>query len=99
MEIRSWLDYNGIEEGLNYWHTLTGQEVDFIVKEEVAIEVKSTSNVSGKDMKGIKAIMEEGLLSKYIIVCREKYPQLLDNGILLLPYKEFLEQLWNGEIV
>lgn len=73
--------------------------MDFIVKEEVAIDVKSTSNVSGKDMKGIKAIMEEGLLSKYIIVCRERYPQLLDNGILLLPYKEFLEQLWNGEIV
>lgn len=99
MELRSWLDYNGIEEGLNYWHTLTGQEVDFIVKGEVAIEVKSTANVSGKDMKGIKAIMEESLLSKYIIVCRERYPQLLDNGILLLPYKEFLEQLWNGEIV
>ncbi len=99
MEIRSWLDYNNIEEGLNYWHALTGQEVDFIIKEEVAIEVKSTSNVSPKDMKGIKALMEEGLMSKYIIVCREEYPQLLDNGILILPYKEFLEELWAGKIV
>lgn len=99
MELRSWLDYNGIEEGLNYWHTLTGQEVDFILKGEVAIEVKSSTNISRKDMKGIKAIMEEGLLSKYIIVCRERHPQLLDNGILILPYKDFLEQLWNGTIV
>ncbi len=99
MELRSWLDYNGIEEGLNYWHTLTGQEVDFILKGEVAIEVKSTTNISRKDMKGIKAIMEEGLLSKYIIVCRERHPQLLDNGILILPYKDFLEQLWNGTII
>ncbi len=99
MEIRSWLDYNNIEEGLNYWHALTGQEVDFIIKEEVAIEVKSTSSVSPKDMKGIKALMEEGLMSKYIIVCREEYPQLLDNGILILPYKEFLEELWAGKIV
>lgn len=98
MEIRSWLDYNGIEEGLNYWHTLAGKEVDFIVKGEVAIEVKSTTNVSQKDMKGLKALMEEGLLSKYIVVCREKYPQLLDNGILILPYKDFLEQLWSGSI-
>ena len=99
MEIRSWLDYNGVEEGLNYWHTLTGQEVDFIVKGEVAIEVKSTSNVSQKDMKGLKALKEEGLISKYIIVCREQHPQLLDNGILILPYREFLEQLWNDSII
>lgn len=99
MEIRSWLDYNGIEEGLNYWHTLTGYEVDFIIKDSVAVEVKSTSKVSPKDMKGLKALMEEGLVSKYIIVCRERHPQLLDNGILVLPYKEFLEQLWNGSIV
>ena len=98
MEIRSWLDYNGIEDGLNYWHTLTGQEVDFIVKGEVAIEVKATSSVSLKDMKGLKALMEEGLISKYIIVCREKHPQLLDNGIHILPYKEFLEELWNGTL-
>ena len=98
MEIRSWLDYQGIEEGLNYWHTLSGQEVDFIIKGEVAVEVKSTSNISSKDQKGLKALMEEGLISKYIIVCREQYPQLLDNGILILPYKEFLEQLWNGSI-
>ena len=98
MEIRSWLDYNGIEEGLNYWHTLTGQEVDFIIKGEVAVEVKSTSNISSKDMKGLNALMEENLISKYIIVCREQYPQLLDNGILILPYKEFLERLWSGSI-
>ncbi len=99
MEIRSWLDYNGIEDGLNYWHTLTGQEVDFIVKGDVAIEIKSTANISPKDMKSLKALMEEGLISKYIIVCREQHPQLLDSGILVLPYKEFLDQLWSGSIV
>ncbi len=99
IEIRSYLDYNGIEAGLNYWHTLTGQEVDFIIKDTVAVEVKSTSNVSQKDMKGLKALKEEGLISKFIVVCRAQYPQLLDNGILILPYKEFLEQLWSGTLV
>ena len=37
-------------------------------------------------------------MEKYILVCREEYPQLLDNGILILHYKDFLEKLWNGEI-
>lgn len=98
MEIRSWLDYNGIEEGLNYWHTIAGQEVDFIVKGKVAIEVKATYNVSSRDMKGLKALMEEGLISKYIVVSRGEYPELLDNNILILPYKEFLKELWAGTI-
>ena len=99
MEIRSWLDYSGFDkEGLAYWHTQNGQEVDFIIKEKIAVEVKATKRVSPGDMKGLNTLMEEGLMEKYILVCREEYPQLLDNGILILPYKDFLEKLWNGEI-
>lgn len=61
--------------------------------------MKATTRVSPRDLKGLKALMEEGLMEKYILVCREDYPQLLDNGILILPYKDFLSDLWNGNIV
>lgn len=43
--------------------------------------------------------MEEGLMEKYILVCREEYPQLLDNGILILPYRDFLSSLRSGKIL
>ena len=100
MEIRSFLDYSGLDkEGLKYWHAQSGQEVDFIIKEKVAVEVKATKHVSPRDLKGLKALMEEGLMEKYILVCREDYPQLLDNGILILPYKDFLSDLWGGRIL
>ena len=100
MEIRSWLDYSACEgAGLSYWHAQNGQEVDFIVNEKVAIEVKAAKRISQRDLKGLKALMEEGLMEKYIVVCREEYPQVLDNGIIVLPYNEFLKQLWNGEIL
>ncbi len=99
MEIRSWLDYSGTKEGLSYWHAQSGQEVDFIIKEKVAVEVKATRRISPRDLKGLKALMEEGLMEKYILVCREDYPQLLDNGILILPYKDFLSALWEGKII
>ena len=93
-EIRSWLDYSGLDkEGLSYWHALSGQEVDFIIKEKIAIKVKATKRVSPRDLKGLKALMEEGLMEKYILVCRTDYPELLDNGILILPYKDFLSDL------
>ena len=96
-EIRSALDYSGIDrEGLSYWHAQSGQEVDFIIQDKVAVEVKSARRVSKKDLKGLMALMEEGLMEKYILVSREDYPQLLDNGILILPYKVFLEELWKG---
>ncbi len=99
-EIRSWLDYSGLDkEGLSYWHALSGQEVDFIIKEKIAIEVKATKRVSPRDLKGLQALMEEGLMEKYILVCRTDYPELLDNGILILPYKEFLSDLWSGKII
>ena len=64
----------------------------------IAVKVKATKRVSTGDMKWLKTLMEEGLMEKYILVCREEYPQLLDSGILILPYKDFLEKLWNGEI-
>ncbi len=99
-EIRSWLDYSGFDkEGLSYWHALSGQEVDFIIKEKIAIEVKATKRVSPRDLKGLQALMEEGLIEKYILVCRTDYPELLDNGILILPYKDFLSDLWSGKII
>ena len=100
MEIRAALDYAGFYKGgLSYWHAVTGQEVDFIIKDRVAVEIKATKRVSPRDFKGLKALMEEGLMEKYILVCREEYPQLLDNGILVLPYKDFLDQLWTGQLI
>ena len=100
MEIRSFLDYSGSgNEGLSYWHAQSGQEVDFIIKDRVAVEVKAAKRVSPRDVKGLKALMEEGLMEKYILVCREDFPQLLDNGILILPYRDFLSDLWDGKIV
>ena len=100
MEIRSYLDYSGLDKkGLSYWHAQSGQEVDFIIKEKIAVDVKAAKRVSARDLKGLKALMEEGLMEKYILVCREDYPQLLDNGILILPYRDFLSDLWDGKII
>ena len=100
MEIRSWLDYSGSDkEGLSYWHAQNGQEVDFIIREKVAVEVKAAKRISPRDLKGLRALMEEGLMEKYILVCREDHPQLLDDGILILPYRDFLQQLWDGRIL
>ena len=67
-------------------------EVDFCVDEEIAIEVKSSSNVTEKHLKGLKALREEGIFKRYVVVCQEEHPRIID-GIEILPWKYFYEEL------
>jgi hypothetical protein len=98
-ELRAYLDYGHRKETLCYWRSTSGFEVDFLIGEKVAIETKTTREVTAKHLKGLQALKEEGIFEKYILVCREPRPRLLDNGILILPYENFLDKLWKGKIV
>ena len=42
---------------------------------------------------------EEYKIKKKIIVSRDPIPRKLDSGILVLPWKNFCEKLWNGDII
>lgn len=99
MELRAFLDMMEIKESLSYWRTTSGFEVDFIVGDRIAIEVKTTRRPDARDLKGLKAFMEEGICQRHILVCREDRPRRLENGIEILPWKYFLEQLWSGKIL
>ena len=84
---------------MSYWRTSSGFEVDFVLGEnEVAIEVKSTSEVQNRHLKGLKAFAEEYSVEKLIVVSNDPYPRKVEN-ILILPYNVFLENLWTGEII
>lgn len=74
------------------------QEVDVIVGEEVAIEVKGTNKVHTKHMKGLRALKEEGIVKKFIVVSLDKYEQVSEDGILCLHWREFLKRLWSKEL-
>lgn len=94
MELKAWIDYTRPRSKLTFWRASTGMEVDFCVDEEMAIEVKSTMNVTEKHLKGLKALREENIFRRYIVVCQEEHPRLVD-GIEILPWKYFFAQLWS----
>ncbi len=96
-ELRCYLEYREREGSLNFWRTHDGREVDFIINEEVAVEVKASSTISSGDLKGLKAIREKYSLRSLIVVSHEKARRTVD-GIEIMPWKEFLDKLWNGEI-
>jgi len=98
LELKTWIDYQKPRTLFNYWRSRSGFEVDFLINGEIAIEVKAATIISSKHLKGLKALNEEGFIKRLIIVCREPRPRLLD-GIEILPWKYFLDLLWENQII
>lgn len=99
MEIRAYSRYYEKDFDIGYWRTKTGIEVDFVLGAgEVGIEVKGSELVKPGDMRGIKAFYGDYNPKKAIVVCNEKEPRLSD-GIHIMPWRFFLERLWNGDVI
>jgi predicted AAA+ superfamily ATPase len=98
-ELIAYLSYRNSEHELSYWRTSSGYEVDAIVGNgRVAIEIKSTNEVSTRHLKGLKAFQEDMPEARAIVVSMDKNRRVL-NGVEIFPAKEFLQALWNDEIV
>jgi predicted AAA+ superfamily ATPase len=96
MELNAWIDYRKPEERLSYWRSLSGYEVDFLIGNTVAIEVESTTFAQERHLSGLRALRDDGIFKRFIIVSRDERPRKLD-GIEILPWREFLDQLWTNE--
>ena len=96
-ELRSYLDWRIRDGRISYWRTPAGVEVDFVIG-NVALEVKSSESVSAGDLRGLKAIAEEGAFAHLVVVCLEPRPRI-DAGVEILPYREFIERLWSGSLL
>ena len=94
-ELRSWMDYQDMRQSIQHWRSASGIEVDFLIGDEVAIKVNATTLVNNRDLKGLKAIRDEGLFKHLICVSQDRRPRTRD-GIEILPYEVFLNNLWNG---
>ncbi len=96
-EIKTYCDYKrGCD--LSYWRSTSGFEVDFVVNGKTAIEVKGKATITKKDFKGLTAIKEEELLENYILVTLEDTPRK-DGDIFILPWKDFITNLWQDAYV
>ena len=83
-------------EAIRYWRSTSGFEVDFVLGDHTAIEVKAKENVSAHDLKSLRALAEEKKLKRYLCVSLEPRRREV-QGISILPYRMFLEALWGGE--
>jgi len=94
-ELVSYSDYIS-GELLSYWRSTSGFEVDFILGDHTAVEVKAKKNISANDLKSLRALAEEKRLKRYLCVSLE--PRRRNLGMVtVLPYRDFLEGLWSHE--
>jgi predicted AAA+ superfamily ATPase len=98
-ELRAYLSYRGSDLELTYYRSRSQIEVDFLVGDRVAIEVKGGGRVSERDAKPLHALGDDAPLETKIVVCSEPSERRLDSGVLVMPVRRFLEALWGDEIV
>ncbi|MFZ1523701.1 MAG: AAA family ATPase [Saprospiraceae bacterium] len=99
MELKAYAQYSGKKFPIQYWHTTSQLEVDFILGDhECAIEVKATDNVQNKHFKGLKSFSEEYIVKNKIIVSNDPFIRKAED-IIIYPWKVFLDKLWVGEII
>jgi uncharacterized protein len=99
MEMQAHRSYRDLGYGIHFWRTKSGLEVDFVLGDgEVAVEVKGSSRVDSSDFRSLRAFVEDNHPRHAILVCNERTPRLAE-GIEVLPWREFLTRLWNGQIL
>lgn len=96
MELIALKAYRKPEMEITFWRTSTQQEVDFLINDkEIAIEIKGSSRVHEGDIRGLKALLEDGPVRRVIVVCLEETRRVIHNQIEIIPWKEFLHELWS----
>ena len=98
MEIRAYLGYKRLKSSLSYWRSTHGHEVDFLIGDQIAIEVKSSQRVTSADFKGLKVLSEEEIFSDFYLVSQDPV-ETKKNNIYTIHWKNFLEKLWQGKII
>lgn len=99
LELIAYISYSRDRRELTFWRSINGQKVDFVIGNEIAIEVKATSVVQLKHLKGIKALAEEIPLKRKIIISLDDKKRLMNNDFEIYPFLDFSRALWSHQIL
>jgi len=92
-EVMALNSYKRTRKNLFFWRTAYQDEVDLIIENDFAIEIKSTIKADSKQCKGLLKIQEEGFTGRLILLSRD--PIRRDLGkIEFWPWEDFLQMLW-----
>ncbi|MBI4040414.1 MAG: ATP-binding protein [Deltaproteobacteria bacterium] len=100
LELNAFISYQKLHKPITFWRTTTGYEVDFILGDaEVAIEIKSTDRVQSHHLRGLHSFLKDYKVQQAIVISLDPNPRKTAEGIQVLPWKVFLDRLWNGKVI
>ena len=67
-------------------------EVDLIIGNDCAVEIKATNKVSEAALKGLKAFRQEGKVKRYLLVSNDPIERQID-GIQLVHWKTYINSM------
>ncbi len=100
-ELRAYSSYRERFFDLSYWRLASGIEVDFVVDDMVAaFEAKATPRVKSDDLNGLRQIrIDHPKLKERFVVSLEPKARVTEDGIVVLPWRVFVERLWGDELI
>lgn len=96
LEVRAYLSYQRVQTTMCYWRSTSQFEVDLLIGHDLAVEIKATSNPTVKHLKGLRALAEEGIFKRFILVCDVASERKTEDGIEIVRWDTFLKRLWEG---
>ncbi len=99
MELLAYRAYAQPELDIRFWRTSSGKEVDFVLDDmALAIETKGAQRIHPGDLQGLTALKEEQRVHRAVLVSLEAEKRTIVPGIEALPWRQFLEALWAGDL-
>jgi len=96
LETRACISYARKDVSMRYWRSTSKFEVDLILSDRWAIEIKSAKQISDKHLKGLRALKEEGIVQNFAVVSLDPQKRTTRDGIYIYPWEVYLELLWKG---
>lgn len=99
MELNAYCTYRNFDIPMRFWRTKSGLECDFVMGGEghTVIEVKGSKRLRNTDLRSLKAFIDEYAPRNAILIYNGDLPQHTREGINILPWRLFLDRLWNNE--
>jgi predicted AAA+ superfamily ATPase len=96
-ELKARSSYSRNYTPISFWRSTAQHEVDFCLGDKIAIEVKSTQRINEKHFHGLKALAEEKIFKRYILVSFDKQTRSWTKPFECYYIEDFLQALSQGE--
>lgn len=84
---------------LAFWRDHHKHEVDFIIDDFIAVDVKSSEHPSNHDAHNLRRLKNLDQRIKYCFLISRSPLTEEQDGVLFLPYEEFLNRLWDSKLL